>query len=434
MAIDFPNSPTLNQTYTVGNVTWKYDGAKWVIESTTQSITANLSDATPLANGTAAAGTGTLASREDHIHPEGSVSLPDSPTFSGNVTASHFVATDDTSVSDNKGAFSVGTLSYSDTNILASLSSSAPNTYNQLIIQNTSNTATASADIVVSNNRSASSTYYGNFGMNSQSWAGSGAFNSPDNVYLTSTSADLGIGTTTANAIRFAVNGSTTDAMTIGSNGDTTMGGSLYAMAGTAAKPPIDLQTGVLLTTPLQGAIEFDGNCSFITADTTNGAGRQHIMAAQYGKLATGASVASGGAFFTNTVRPALLAGYAYKIEYALKFQKNTAGTLTFSFANSAATTLNLLANVHIATAAGASFGPNLGISADTAASTTSTASASMGNNTEYIAFINGWVIPTANTRLQLNVTCSAGTITSKIGSFFMIQCLSGQTTIGNIA
>ena len=31
MAIDFPNTPTLNQTYAVGSKTWKYDGGKWVI-------------------------------------------------------------------------------------------------------------------------------------------------------------------------------------------------------------------------------------------------------------------------------------------------------------------------------------------------------------------------------------------------------------------
>lgn len=31
MAIDFPNTPSLNQTYVVGGRTWKYDGEKWVI-------------------------------------------------------------------------------------------------------------------------------------------------------------------------------------------------------------------------------------------------------------------------------------------------------------------------------------------------------------------------------------------------------------------
>lgn len=31
MAIDFPNSPSTNQTYTVGATTWTYDGEKWVV-------------------------------------------------------------------------------------------------------------------------------------------------------------------------------------------------------------------------------------------------------------------------------------------------------------------------------------------------------------------------------------------------------------------
>ena len=28
-AIDFPNSPSLNQEFTSGSQTWKYDGSKW---------------------------------------------------------------------------------------------------------------------------------------------------------------------------------------------------------------------------------------------------------------------------------------------------------------------------------------------------------------------------------------------------------------------
>lgn len=31
MPIDFPNSPTLNQVYTVGATSWTYDGEKWLI-------------------------------------------------------------------------------------------------------------------------------------------------------------------------------------------------------------------------------------------------------------------------------------------------------------------------------------------------------------------------------------------------------------------
>lgn len=31
MAIDFPNSPTTGQIYTVGGRSWQYDGEKWAI-------------------------------------------------------------------------------------------------------------------------------------------------------------------------------------------------------------------------------------------------------------------------------------------------------------------------------------------------------------------------------------------------------------------
>jgi hypothetical protein len=31
MAIDFPNSPSNNDQYTVGTTTWKYNGTAWVI-------------------------------------------------------------------------------------------------------------------------------------------------------------------------------------------------------------------------------------------------------------------------------------------------------------------------------------------------------------------------------------------------------------------
>lgn len=31
MAIDFPNSPSVNDTYTVGSRTWTYTGTAWVL-------------------------------------------------------------------------------------------------------------------------------------------------------------------------------------------------------------------------------------------------------------------------------------------------------------------------------------------------------------------------------------------------------------------
>lgn len=111
-----------------------------------------------------------------------------------------------------------GTLTYTPTNALGSLQSSV-NAFNQFIIQNSNSGSTASADVVVNNNNSTNTTFYGDFGMNSSGFTGSGAFNAPNNVYLTSTSADLAIGTTTSNGIHFVVNNGATDALTISSAG-----------------------------------------------------------------------------------------------------------------------------------------------------------------------------------------------------------------------
>ena len=139
--------------------------------------------------------------------------LASAPTFTGKITSS--VATTGSSTT---GAFSYGTLGFSDTNILASFQSSA-NTYNQVVLQNTSAGTAASAELVVSNNLASASTYQGTFGMNSSGFTGSGSLNLASAVRLTATSGDLVLGTTTSNAIRFVTNSGATDAVTISSAG-----------------------------------------------------------------------------------------------------------------------------------------------------------------------------------------------------------------------
>jgi hypothetical protein len=98
---------------------------------------------------------------------------------------------------------------------------SSQNSYIQMEIQNTNSGTAASADVVVGNNNTTAGTYYGDFGMNSSGWtgtAGTNSFGAPNMVYLTATTGDLLLGTTTANAVRFAVNGGA-DSMNI--NGTT---------------------------------------------------------------------------------------------------------------------------------------------------------------------------------------------------------------------
>ena len=37
-AIDFPNTPSVNDTFTSGNTTWQYDGVSWSLVQSAQSI------------------------------------------------------------------------------------------------------------------------------------------------------------------------------------------------------------------------------------------------------------------------------------------------------------------------------------------------------------------------------------------------------------
>jgi hypothetical protein len=139
----------------------------------------------------------------------------------GALSAPKHIATQSTSGSSNQGAFTYGTLSYSDVNHILTMQGNQ-NSYVQMEIQNTNAGTSASADVIVGNNNTTASTYYGDFGMNSSGFTGTGALGAANNVYLTATTADLAIGTTTSNAIHFVIGGSATDALTISTAGNVT--------------------------------------------------------------------------------------------------------------------------------------------------------------------------------------------------------------------
>ena len=151
------------------------------------------------------------------------------------VTTGAFVANETTTGSLNAGAFSYGTLGYSDINILASFSSSV-NTYNQIVLQNKNSGATASTNYNVSNDSATSTTNFGEFGINSSGFTGSG-FSTAGWTYLASASTDIAIGTYGANAIHFIVGNGSDSATVNGSTGvwtfASTITGSISGNAGT---------------------------------------------------------------------------------------------------------------------------------------------------------------------------------------------------------
>ena len=187
------------------------------------------------------------------------------PTFTTSVTSPFVYTTGTITGSLSAGAFSYGTLGYSDVDIFASYTLSST-TYNQIVLQNTGSAAASSVDYVVSNNLGTATTYYGDFGMNSSGFTGSGSFNLANAVYLSSTTGDLVLGTTTSNPIHFVVNSGTTDAVTINASGAIAVNGSY----GTS---------GQVLTTSGSGAAP--------TWTTVSGGG---------GTLTVGTTATSGGA------------------------------------------------------------------------------------------------------------------------------------------
>jgi hypothetical protein len=153
---------------------------------------------------------------------------------SGTTTASALILNGSITSSANAGAISYGTLLYSDIDIFESFHASI-NNYVQTIVSNASNGSTASTDIIVGNNNTTATTYYGDFGINSSGWAGTvgtNSFNAPNMVYVTATTADLLIGTTTSNAIRFATNGNS-DSLIISTSGGIASTNGFYENAAT---------------------------------------------------------------------------------------------------------------------------------------------------------------------------------------------------------
>jgi len=151
----------------------------------------------------------------------GSNVLNTNPSFSGTAQFQ----------SINVGFLSIGTQQYSANGLLGFLGGNL-NSYEQFIISNANGGTQASADFIVSNNLGSDNGYYGDFGMNSSGFSGSGSLSLPNAVYLYSANSDLSIGTAAANAIHFVVNSGATDAMTISSAGIVSLATALAVTSG----------------------------------------------------------------------------------------------------------------------------------------------------------------------------------------------------------
>jgi hypothetical protein len=185
----------------------------------------------------------------------------------GGLIAKDFSATRDATLSTDHGPFNYGDLSYSDTGIMADFSMST-NSYNQVILQNRSAGAAASANYIVSNNQGTATTYYGEFGMNSSGFTGTGSFALPNAVYLGAVSSDLVIGTLGNNTLRIVTNNSGTDAVTVNASGVATFANQIVgSISGSAnnVRQNLTAGTGISFST----GTTYNGSTA-ITINATN--------------------------------------------------------------------------------------------------------------------------------------------------------------------
>lgn len=358
------------------------------------------------------------------------------PTWSGLHTFSQRITnTSTTSAAATTGAYTYGALSYSDSNNLCVLQSSV-SAYNQLVVQNTSAGLAASADLTISNNNGTATTFYGNFGMNSSGWlgtAGTSTFSAPNVVYVTATSGDLALGTTTSNPIRFVIAGGTDAAIIDTSNrlgigvGSPTAMLHLKAGTATASTAPLKFNSGTNLTTAEAGAAEFDGVVKYFTNDATTGRGfapSVNIFRLTANGAAIGPAISN---FFGANSAIQLVGGGVYEIEAYCYFTKTTAGTVTVT-ATSSLAPANLsgtvqYGNVVGGTATGASNQINLFNSTATGAAFGASGSLTTAVNHLFIVRL----IVEANasaSNLRINFTSSAGTVTPLRTSYYKVTKL----------
>jgi hypothetical protein len=125
-------------------------------------------------------------------------------TLTANTPALNLTGTPSASAT-TQGLINIGTLSWSDTNIVAGFAADV-NSYAQVVVQNKNAGTTSSADFIVSNDTGSASSNYGDFGINSSGFTGSSPWNDPAGTYLYANGGSLTLGTQTTSNLRLVVN------------------------------------------------------------------------------------------------------------------------------------------------------------------------------------------------------------------------------------
>lgn len=338
----------------------------------------------------------------------------------------------------SKGTFQVGTTSYTDTGVVAGFASSVVG-YNQVILQNTNAGATSSVNFNISNDSGTATTNYGEFGMNSSGFTGTGSFSQAGYVYLASASTDLAIGTYGSNNIRFVVNSGATDAAIIDTSGRLGIGATpsavltLKAGTATASTAPLKFTSGTNLTTAEAGVVEYDGTVFYadIAAST-----RTSIVAEQSVILNTAYTLTSQTAvqkLFNNTTNGTLtlpVGTYFFECFFSLSAMSATSGSFGFAFGGTATFTQRWWTEAQKGTATLATATASQTTYNIAANTTIATASVNTVGFAAVWGTINVTVAGTIIPQVSLGVAAAA---VVGVGSYFKISAVSPSNSTTNV-
>ena len=227
--------------------------------------------------------------------------------------------------------------------------------------------------------------------------------------------------------------GAGTTALTLSTSQIATFTSSVILPAGTTSAAPLDFTAGSLLTSPVAGAMEFDGSTFFTTDDVTDGRG--YVPSVHFFRLTSdGSAITTIANFFGATSGMSLDANIFYEVEAYVYFTKTTAGTATFTMTFTQAPVNNNA--FYVGTPVG---GVGTAGTAQTAALVKSTATAgalpatgslTTAVNHEYVLQSMFQANATTGGTLNLQITSSAGSVTPLTGSYFKITRLPA-TNVG---
>ena len=207
-----------------------------------------------------------------------------------------------------------------------------------------------------------------------------------------------------------------------------TMSDSLVLQPNTAAIAPLQFQSGTLMTTPVGGGFEYDGNAFYSTDDVTGGRG--FIPSVHYFRLTTDGAAAGPtiANYFGGTSGVNLDPNIFYEVEANLFFTKTTAGTATFTMTFTQAPVNNEAWYVGTPVGGIGTVGTPqtaaIAKSTATAGALPVTGSLTTAVNHQYTLRAMFQTNATTGGTLNIQITSSAGTVTPLAGSYYKISRL----------